>query len=71
MEGTINLIAYQMAEVKADVAGVQSDLVHVKGRVSAVELVQAQSSGVSASWKSWIPIIIAALALGGAFWFGG
>lgn len=53
VEGTINLIAYQMAEVKSEVT-------ELNRRVTKVELTQAQSGGASQSWKTWLPILIAA-----------
>jgi hypothetical protein len=53
IEGTINLIAFQMAEVKTDVT-------KLSDRVAKVELVQASTSGSSQSWKTWLPILIAA-----------
>lgn len=56
IEGTINLIAYQMTEVKTEVA-------HLGRRVTQVELTQAQSTGSSATWKTWLPMIIAASTL--------
>jgi hypothetical protein len=57
VEGTINLIAYQMAEVKSEVT-------ELNRRVTTVELAQAQSGGASQSWKTWLPILIAAGTLG-------
>lgn len=51
IEGTINLIAYQMTEVKTEVS-------KLGDRVTKVELVQAQSGGASQSWKTWLPILI-------------
>lgn len=63
IEGTVNLIAYQMTEVKADITDLRADITGVKDRLSHVELVQAQNAGASASWKTWLPILIAAAAL--------
>ena len=47
IEGTVNLIAYQMAEVKDDIKGVKVDLVSLTGRVSAVEMAQAATADVN------------------------
>lgn len=63
IEGTVNLIAYQMAEVKADITDLRGEVAAAKERIAAVEINQAQSSGASASWKTWLPIILAALAV--------
>jgi hypothetical protein len=54
IEGTVNLIAYQMAEVKGEVS-------ELTKRITAVELVQAQSAGASNSWKTWLPFSVATL----------
>jgi hypothetical protein len=63
IEGTVNLIAYQMSEVKQDISEIRADITGLHSRVGAVELAQAKSSGAFTSWKSWLPIIIAAAAL--------
>lgn len=68
IEGTVNLIAYQMAEVKNEVSSLSK-------RVTAIELAQAVSSGSSGFLKSWLPTIIAGIgvlvALGFGVKFGG
>lgn len=56
IEGTINLIAYQMAEVKTEVT-------ELNKRVTKVELQQAQSGGATQSWRTWLPVLIAAGSL--------
>lgn len=64
MEGTINLIAYQFSEVQGDIKEIRSDVAGLTGRVGAVELAQAQSSGASHSWQTWLPILAALAATG-------
>lgn len=58
IEGTVNLIAYQVGDLAARMG-------HLEGRVGAVELAQAANTGASVSWKSWLPIVagLASLAL--------
>ena len=70
IEGTVNLIAYQMTEVKAEVGGVKTELATLRGRVAAIELVQAASSGGSNWLKAWLPTLIAAIGVAVALGFG-
>jgi hypothetical protein len=70
IEGTVNLIAYQMGEVKAEVTEVKTSMSALGRRVTAIELAQAQASGSSSFLKSWLPTIIAALGVMAAFGFG-
>ena len=70
IEGTVNLIAYQMAEVKEDIKGVKVDVVSLGQRVSAIEVAQAAAGGSSAFLKSWLPTIIAAIGVATALGFG-
>lgn len=70
MEGTINLIAYQFGEVKEDIAALRGE-VHAHTRdIAALQLAQAAAAGASSSWKTWLPTIIAALAVLVALGFG-
>ena len=59
MEGTINLIAYQFSEVKDDIKELRTKAEGHDARLSAVELAQASQSGASASWKTWLPVLVA------------
>lgn len=70
MEGTINLIAYQFSEVQGDIKEIRADLSGLTARVGAVEIAQAQTSGASSSWKTWLPTILTALGLLVALGFG-
>lgn len=70
IEGTVNLIAYQMGEVKAEVTEVKTSMSALGRRVTAIELAQAAASGSSSFLKSWLPTIIAALGVMAAFGFG-
>lgn len=63
IEGVLNLVAYQMTEVKDDVRHIAAEVEDVKRRVGAVEIVQAQSTGAMTSWRSWLPVVIAAASL--------
>jgi hypothetical protein len=63
MEGVLNLVAYQVGDLGARMERVEQ-------RVSSVELAQATNSGASASWKAWLPTVIAALAVLAALGFG-
>ena len=63
IEGTVNLIAYQMAEVKSEVA-------NLSVRVSTIELAQASANGSSGFMKSWLPTLVAALGVAAALGFG-
>ena len=63
IEGTVNLIAYQMSEVKTEVT-------NLAARVTAIELAQAAHSGSGAWLRSWAPVIIAALGVAVALGFG-
>lgn len=75
MEGTINLIAYQFSEVQGDIKEIRSDQAKLTGRIAAVELIQASTSGAASTWKTWLPTILTALgvlvAAGLGFHFGG
>lgn len=63
MEGTINLIAYQFAEVKDDVKEIRTvQGVHAKD-IAELRLAQAQQTGASNSWKTWLPILAALAAV--------
>lgn len=57
MEGVLNLIAYQLGDLKATVQRHEVD-------ITALKLQQASSDGSSQSWKTWLPILIAAATLG-------
>lgn len=70
IEGTINLIAYQMAEVKSDVADVKADLAGVKSRVTVVETAQASAAGAAGFLRAWLPTIVAAIGVAAALGFG-
>lgn len=70
MEGTINLIAYQMVEVKADVSGVKTSLGGLETRVHAIEMAQAAVAGSSGFLKSWLPTIIAGIGVATMLGFG-
>jgi hypothetical protein len=63
IEGTVNLIAYQMAEVKSEVS-------HLSTRVTAIELAQAASNGSAGFLKAWLPTLIAAIGVAAALGFG-
>jgi hypothetical protein len=68
MEGTINLIAYQVGDLG-------NRMERVERRVKDVELHQAEGAGSSGFVRAWAPTIIAALgvlaALGLGITFGG
>ena len=70
MEGTINLIAYQFSEVQGDIKDLRGEITGLATRVGAVELIQAQSSGSSQSWRAWTPTILAALGVLAALGLG-
>ena len=70
IEGTVNLIAYQFSEVKDDIKDMRADVSSLTTRVGAVELAQAQTSGASNSWRTWLPTIIAALGVLAALGLG-
>lgn len=70
IEGTVNLIAYQMTEVKADITGVKTSVSALDSRVHAIEMAQAALSGSSSFLKSWLPTIIAAVGVATALGFG-
>lgn len=70
MEGTINLIAYQFSEVQGDVKEIRADIAGLTGRVGAIEVAQASSSGSSTFLKAWLPTIIAAIGVATALGFG-
>ena len=63
MEGTINLIAYQVSDL-----GTRME--RVERRVGEVELTQAQVSGGSGFLRAWLPTIIAAIGVLAALGFG-
>jgi hypothetical protein len=63
IEGTVNLIAYQMAEVKSEVA-------HLSTRVTAIELTQASASGSSSFLKAWLPLVVACIGVAAGLGFG-
>jgi hypothetical protein len=75
MEGTINIIAYQFGEVKEDIAALRSEVHGHTKDIAALQLAQASSSGASATWKTWLPVILTGLgalaALGLGIHFGG
>lgn len=68
MEGTINLIAYQVGDLA-------SRMDRIERRVNDVEIHQATGDGASGSFLRWVPVIIAGIgvlaALGLGFRFGG
>ena len=55
IEGVVNLIAYQLGDLTKKVERHEVD-------ITALKLQQAASTGASGSWKTWLPIIIAAAA---------
>lgn len=63
MEGTINLIAYQFGEVKEDIKELRASNTVLGGKIAAVELVQASTTGATSSWRVWLPTILSALTL--------
>jgi hypothetical protein len=63
IEGVVNLIAYQMAEVKTEVT-------NLAGRVTAIELAQATATGSSGFLKQWLPTLLTAALLAVALGFG-
>jgi hypothetical protein len=63
MEGTINLIAYQVGDL-----GTRMD--RVERRVSSVELVQERVAGSSTFLKAWLPTIVATIGVLAALGFG-
>lgn len=60
IEGTVNLIAYQLGDLVKRVDRHDVD-------ISDLKLAQAAANGSSQSWAKWIPIIISAAALVAAF----
>src|SRR5690349_11732118 len=63
IEGTVNLIAYQIGEVRDEVKDLGK-------RVTAVENWQAATSGSQSFLKAWLPTIIAAVGVLAALGFG-
>lgn len=63
IEGTVNLIAYQIGEVRDEVKDLGK-------RVTAVENWQAATSGSQTFLKAWLPTIIAAVGVMAALGFG-
>jgi hypothetical protein len=65
MEGTINLIAYQMTEVKDDIRAVGSRVDKHDDEIGELRLLVGAQIAASASWKSWLPILasLASVAL--------
>jgi hypothetical protein len=63
VEGTVNLIAYQIGEVGEQVKDLGK-------RVTVVELAQAASSGSSGFLKAWLPTIVATIGVLAALGFG-
>lgn len=59
MEGTINLIAYQFSEVKDDIKELRTQTKGHGDDIAALKLAQAAQLGASASWKTWLPILLA------------
>lgn len=70
MEGTLNLVAYQILEVKKDIEGVRVDHESTKIRLSLVETSQAAAAGAFTSWRSWLPVIISGLGVVAALGLG-
>lgn len=70
IEGTVNLIAYQMTEVKAEVSGVKGDVAHLATRVASIELAQATANGSAGFVKAWLPVAIALMGVAIALGFG-
>ncbi len=70
MEGTINLIAYQMTEVKDDLKHVQQQADAIAVRVTALELHHSAASGIAAAWRTWVPVVLVALGVLASFGFG-
>ena len=67
IEGSVNLIAERVGNVQGQLGDLRTEVTHLSGRVTAVELAQAASSGASLSWKSWLPILVALAGFGLAF----
>jgi len=63
IEGTVNLIAYQMAEVKSQVESLSV-------RVTAIEHTQAAASGSQSFLKAWLPLLVAAIGVAAGLGFG-
>lgn len=67
IEGSVNLIAERVGNVQGQLGDLRTEVTHLSGRVSAVELAQAASIGAGQSWKTWVPTLIAAGGLVIAF----
>lgn len=63
IEGVVNLIAYQMTEVKSDVSALST-------RVTTIEHVQAMSSGSNTFLRAWLPTVLTAIGVLAALGFG-
>jgi len=56
IEGTVNLIAYQLGDLSKKVDRHEVD-------ITTLKLAQATSTGASTSWKTWLPILAAIAAV--------
>lgn len=63
IEGSVNLILYQLGDLKGTVERHEVD-------ITALKLSQAASTGSSQSWKTWLPTILTALGVLAALGFG-
>lgn len=60
IEGTVNLIAYQLGDLVKRVDRHEID-------ITALKLAQASAGGASSTWRTWVPIILAAVGVIAAF----
>lgn len=67
IEGSVNLIAERVGNVQGQLGDLRTEVTHLSGRVTAVELAQAASSGASMSWKTWLPFLVGFASLVLAF----
>lgn len=65
IEGVVNLIAYQIGDLKEDVKTLGARVDGHDGEIGALKLAVGGQQAASASWKTWLPILasLAGLAL--------
>jgi hypothetical protein len=70
IEGTVNLIAYQMTELKGSVTALGLRVDGHSKDIADIKLVQAGNAGATQSWRTWLPLIMTALGTLAAFGIG-
>ena len=70
IEGTVNLIAYHMTELKGSVTALSGRVDGHQKDIADIKLAQAGTAGASQSWRTWLPTILTALGVLTALGFG-